>query len=268
MPLPPPTFPARIWIRVDSLAPLTCSVRFLMTTGEGYLSWGATEGGRRRGAMRSGTAGGLSTDDLAVLCVEARLPGRSESLRFPLHIQASPVRARRSVGEWVELADVGREDFGDTDLVFATDVLDTDSGVGAPELAKQEPPESPEPLAPVPDLLPASVELTGDVDVLEGVLVEDGYSDDLDDLDGSDAAEAVLEEDFTSVEATLEPSSAPPPVQGIAAPPAAAASPRAGGTASSTLVRSLVQRIRMQEEEIKSLKQKVASLEAELARGG
>lgn len=203
---PTASFPARIWIRVDALEPLACSVRFSLHEGEGYLEWGHGPTSGPRGVSRTGAAGGLSAVELPRL--ELVVPARQE--RHALKLSSLPAGARTSIGSWVEV-ELDAEPEGDvTDLVFAIDVLETGHSGLEPDVAEIEE-SAPPPVAVV------------------------AFDDEPDELDT----------DLT----------ASPP-----APPAPTVSQP--GSAGSALVRSLVQRIRQQEEEIKSLKAQLAALQA------
>ena len=93
-------FPARIWMRVDALEPLTCSVRFAMTMGFGRLTWGGADSRDIQPAVVAGTAAGLIAADLSALsrgghaCSDAA--GGHGACRLPS-------QGRSRVGERVEI---------------------------------------------------------------------------------------------------------------------------------------------------------------------
>ena len=212
-------FPAHIWLRVDALEPLTCSVRFSLEEGEGYLDWGQPPATGRRGTARAGAAGGLSIGDLPQLTLVVHPGGQRPVARYPLRLPSLPAEARARPGTWVQVDPSGL-DHESTDLVFATDVLEGDFDHPEPDVA----------------------ELEDDPSHATAVAVEHIHTGELDELDE-------LDELITDVGAV--PLSPP-------APERTPVPARPGG--GSALVRSLVQRIRQQEEEIKSLKQQLAAL--------
>jgi len=206
-------FPARLWLRVDALEPLTCSVRFSLDQGEGYLVWRAAPESTARAGSRTGAAGGLTIADLPALTLVHRPHPSRLWERTPLPLPQLPADARTRLGEWVAVDPAANPEADATDLVFATDVLETDlpDDDTGPDVAELE--SSP---TPVP------VEITDDIDVLDEAITLPGTA--------------------------MEP----------------ADTPSRPGASSSTLVRSLVRRIRIQEEEIKALKLQVASLQTRL----
>jgi hypothetical protein len=217
------SFPARVWLRLDSLTPLSCSVRFVMVVGEGHLSWGASSGHGAAAAVRAGTAAGLVASDLAALVLSVRAADGQTWVPHPLHLRTLPRESRTSVGAWLELdvAKFGRDE--STDLVFDVDLLDADF--------------SPEDLEPVEctrpqsaDLLVAPADMEVDAGAFDVPLVS--ITDSLPETPSLDA----------------DPSS---PGGGSA-------------TVRSSLVRALVQRIRIQEEEIKTLRQQLEQLRIRL----
>ncbi|HCH62468.1 MAG: hypothetical protein CL927_16570 [Deltaproteobacteria bacterium] len=217
-------FPARVWLRVDALQPLSCSVRFAMLVGEGRLSWGAVTPMDARPTMRNGTAAGLSASDLSAMSLAVQMHGQSERKRLPLHLTSLPPEGRLHVGTWIELdvSQTGRE--GSTEIFIGFDPADVDpSGVS-----------------------------TGERPMLE-LPTESSTADPPWDGPHTDS----LSYPTSSLTESL-------PRPGETGPLGRSSHP--GDLDRSSLVRALVQRIRVQDEALKSLRDEVALLRAQLGR--
>ena len=124
----PTGFPARIWLRVDSLDPLVCSVRFRVDVGEGRLDWGQETAEDQMALSSSGAAGGLELLDLPrlVLVVSTGKMGSLE--QHPLRLLSLPAEARACPGLWVEV-EAGMEQHAEsTDLVAGMALFEHDTG--------------------------------------------------------------------------------------------------------------------------------------------
>lgn len=198
----------RFWLRVDSLEPLSCSVRFSLREGEGYLDWGDGPSAGAGRAARTASAGGLTGADLSHLALVV-LPGAGlQGGRMSVSVPSLPAAARSAVGSWVELDSELMLEVEDTDLVFSLNVV--------------------APASVVVPRRPTMSDCALDSAQLRPLMVE------------------VMEEPDSEVSPAGAP--VPPPPEPEPAP------------SGSALVRSLVQRIRQQEEEIKSLRQELAAL--------
>ena len=211
-------FPARIWLRVDSLQPLSCSVRFAMRRGEGRLTWGAAEPCTARPVMRTGTAAGLSASDLSGLSLSTRSSDHAGLAVFPLYLNTLPGAGRTRPGRWIELDIAQAQREGSTDLVMGFDGAVVD-------------PDGPSThVRPVLDVATESRVATSG----QGALRTDG--------------------------AWQLTSSLTESLPGLAGAPHRRRGRRRGEPARSSLIRSLVRRIRVQDEELKSLREELASL--------
>ena len=109
--------PARIWVRVDAIAPLACSVRFVIDAGEGrgVLQWNPDESPRWEATMREGVASGLSARALGSLVLSVCHIRRGWSMHA---VEVRPLlqTARDAPGTWVEVPACAPIDDGITDV--------------------------------------------------------------------------------------------------------------------------------------------------------
>ena len=213
------SFPARVWLRLDALNPLSCSVRFVMVAGEGHLSWGAATAHDTIAAVRSGTAAGLVASDLAALVLSVRASDGQTWVPHPLHLRTLPKESRTHVGAWLELdvSTFGRDEC--SDLIVGFDLPDFEG-----TLETLEPLESPPPQR----------------EGLRGRSREAGL-----DPGAFDVPLVTITENLPS---------------GTGLTPDPSKPGRGAATVRSSLVRALVQRIRNQEAELKTLRRELGRL--------
>lgn len=235
MSMPPSSLPARLWLRVDELEPLTCSVRFSLDRGEGYLEWNASPAGPAQVAVRTGTAGGLSARDLPSLALMVRSADGAAWVRHPLHPRLPADLTRVGIGHWEPVVEPSDPVAESTDLLFSVDLVASPSLPHTPDVAEVE------------DTAPVSAWVVED-----HPSVHDGAPGLAADAETDTPGE--LEESITDFGLGGTPSRAAP---GTSRP----------GASGSTLVRSLVKRIRIQDTELRALRKRVAELEAALRTG-
>ena len=212
-------FPARIWMRVDALEPLTCSVRFAMTMGLGRLSWGGADPQHVQPAVVAGTAAGLCAADLSALSLAVGDASSDAQQVWPLGLRRLPSQGRSRIGEWVEI-DVAAENLDES-----TDIV-------------------------------AAVGLDGVEAAAEGPVSSGGEK-----AETSGATVRVAGSTRASSQSLDRTATHPGPRTA-----AAVGSLRSGEPPRSELVRSLVRRIREQDETLKALRQEVAELRSQLAQ--
>lgn len=211
-------FPARIWMRVDALEPLTCSVRFAMTMGFGRLTWGGADSRDIQPAVVAGTAAGLTAADLSALSLAVGHACSDAQQVWPLGLRRLPSQGRSRVGEWVEI-DVTTDNIDESTDIVAAFGLD---GVESPADGVVHPGGSPK------DTFGAAVPVA--------------------------ESTRASPQSFGRTETHPGPSPAATGVRSLRPPEP----PR------SELVRSLVRRIREQDEALKALRHEVAALRSQL----
>lgn len=211
-------FPARIWMRVDALEPLTCSVRFAMTMGLGRLTWDGADSRDVQPAVVAGTAAGLTAADLSALSLAVGHAYSDAQQVWPLGLRRLPSQGRSRVGEWVEI-DVTTDSVDESTDIVAAFGLD-------------------------------SVESPADGLVRPGEVQEGSFG----------AAVPVAESTCASPQSFGRTETHPGPAAAKVRSLRLAEPPR------SELVRSLVRRIREQEEALKALRHEVADLRSQLAQ--